>query len=290
MSTMEEALASRNRVSEYHVYHEGMDHVVITPFLDPTKEWGYNEKRYKRQTEDRTYHQRGSKDSNSYFLHKPILLFCDPPRTLRRGSSKKRTPLCLIINSAFWREWNIQLSSNLEEIIDSRGIVRWEHRSKPNNYIGKNDYALKGYKVRTWWVWGESGGEYHHRVNARRKGLREGGKREIRAFEPAFAEDSVKLKWASPLRNTREYHFEYTGGGTGDFHAMDKTSAKLMPLSHLKLVAQSAHGENVIVAHYVSDISSKKVGKLLVIDSAVVRLLEDTCENGLAIRQTVPEI
>ncbi|KAJ5081057.1 hypothetical protein N7456_008523 [Penicillium angulare] len=292
MSTIEEALASRNRVSEYHVYHEGMDHVAITPFLDPTKEWGYNRRRRNSQIEDRTYHQRECGDSNSYFLHKPSLLFRDPPRTLRRGNCKNGTPLCLINNKAFWREWSIQFSSNLEDILDPRGIVKWEHRSKPNNETGKNDYALKGHKVRTWRVWGESGGEYHRRVNARRKAVREEGIEKTPAHEPAFADESVKLKWTSPMRNARRYHFEYAGirfwwEGTRDFHAMDNISAKLMPLNHLKLIAQPTHGEKMLVAHYVSDFSSKKFGKLLVFDSAVTRLLEDTCENGFATRQAV---
>jgi hypothetical protein len=125
-----------------------MDNVVITPFLDPTKEWGYNKKRYNRQAEDYTYCHRESDAPNNYFLHKPTLLFRDPPRTLRRGNHRKGTPLCIINNSAFWPEWNIQFSSSLDAIIDPRGLVSWEQRSKPNNDTGKDDYAMKGYKVR----------------------------------------------------------------------------------------------------------------------------------------------
>jgi hypothetical protein len=77
--------------------------------------------------------------------------------------------------------------------------------------------------------------------------------------------------------------------GTRDMHAMDTLQAKLMPLNHLKLVARPAKGEKILVAHYVSDFSSKKFGKLLVFDSAITRLLEDTCESGLVMKQVVPE-
>jgi hypothetical protein len=55
----------------------------------------------------------------------------------------------------FWRSWNLQFRPDLKDIIDPRGVVKWEHNSNPNNTALNDDRALKGYKVRTWRLWGE---------------------------------------------------------------------------------------------------------------------------------------
>lgn len=281
MSTLTEALASRNRLSEYHIYHERSENVVITPFLNPKKEYGYKRK-HKHDAEYYELEHHRSNESNSYFLHKPQLFFHDPPRTLRRGSHEKAPPICLIHCAAFWREWNIQFASNLESILDPRGVVRWEHRSRPDNKNKGDALALKGYKVRSWRVWGESGRAYHKQVNARRKALREEGVEEVFVHEPAIAEQAIKLEWMSPISKPRRYAFQYSGAmfyweGTRDLCANEVWAKRLMPLNHLKLVAQVG-GEKIFVAHYKSDFGSKKFGRLWVFDSAVEKI-RDLCEE-----------
>ena len=42
MSTLDETLATRQCLSEYHVYHESHQNISITPFLNKKKEFGYN--------------------------------------------------------------------------------------------------------------------------------------------------------------------------------------------------------------------------------------------------------
>ncbi|KAJ5675178.1 uncharacterized protein N7477_005112 [Penicillium maclennaniae] len=116
-------------------------------------------------------------------------------------------------------------------------------------------------------------------VNARRKALKEEGKEEEEKFQPATAEKVVKLKWSSPLTNARRYHFCYAGTrffweGTRDLHVNEKWSRRLMPLNHLKLVVELPGRERLFLAHFSSDFSSKKFGKLWVVDSSVTKVLE----------------
>lgn len=85
MSTREEAFATRDRLSEYHVYHEGEENLCITPFLDKTKEFGYNRKRCESAAAGYAVNHKETEE-NSSFVHRPVLFFHDPPRTLRRGS------------------------------------------------------------------------------------------------------------------------------------------------------------------------------------------------------------
>ncbi|KAJ5817293.1 hypothetical protein N7447_009526 [Penicillium robsamsonii] len=163
MSTLDEALSKQHSLSVWHVYHKGDEHISITPFLNPKKETGFNKRPAGySNTRDR------DNETDSYFVHHPTLLLHDAPRTLRRRN-KNGAPICLIKCGAFWRNWTIQFSDNLKDVIDPRGVVRWECRSNPNNTTLNDDHALKGYKVRTWRVWGESGKDYHRQVNARRK-------------------------------------------------------------------------------------------------------------------------
>jgi hypothetical protein len=293
MSTLGEATAIRHTVSEYHVYHEGEEHVCLIPFLDITKEFGYKKRHHKWLADDYASRNRRCNDSNSYFIHRPVLAFHDPPRTLLRGSHKLGKPICIINSSAFWRDWNIQFVPNLEKIIDRRGVVKWEHRTRLDNRCTKDDRVLEGYKVRSWRIWGETGAAYHRSVNARRKALREEGKEEKITFEPAMADEVVRLKWASPFTNPRRYSFTYAGiaffwEGTRDLPD-DVWSKRLMPLNHLKLIGQIPGREKVFLAHYRSDFSSKKFGRLLVFDSAISRLLEESGNTALGTSQDVGE-
>lgn len=293
MSTFEEATAIRHTLSEYHVYQEGEEHVCLTPFLDVTKEFGYKKRHHRWRADDYASYHRRCNESNSYFIHRPALAFHDPPRTLLRGGHKLGKPICIINSSAFWRDWNIQFVPKLENVIDRRGVVKWERRTRLDNSTANDDRALKGYKVRSWRIWGESGGAYHRSVNARRKALREEGKQESIPFDPAMAEETVHLKWTSPFRNARRYHFTYAGitffwEGTRDLPG-DVWSKRLMPLNHLKLIAQIPGRERIFLAHYRSDVSSKKFGRLLVFDSAISRLLEESGNTALRMSLGVGE-
>lgn len=173
MSTLDEAITKRHPLSIWHVYHKGDEHISITPFINPRKELGSNKKRHDKLAAEYPKSRDRTDESNSYFIHHPTLLFHNTPRTLRRGNKKNGTPICLIKCGAFWRNWTIQFSGNLKDVIDPRGVVKWECRSNPNNTTLNDDRALKGYKVRTWRVWGESGESYHRQVNARRKAEKE---------------------------------------------------------------------------------------------------------------------
>jgi hypothetical protein len=93
---------------------------------------------------------------------------------------------------AFWRSWNLQFGPDLKDIIDPRGVVKWEHRSNPNNTALNDDRALKGYKVRTWRLWGESGKEYHRQVNSHRK-----------ATKQETLEEKVQYGELAPVKNDK---------------------------------------------------------------------------------------
>ncbi|CAI7661500.1 unnamed protein product [Penicillium bialowiezense] len=249
MSTLEEALSQRHRLSVWHVYREGFDHISVTPFLVPGKEYGGS------SDDNRSYESYFQKP-NGYFVHLPSLLFHNPPRTLRRGH-KKGDPICTIKLGAFWNEWIVQFSGNLKNAIDPRGLVKWECRSNLENSTSNDIREWKGYKVRTWRVWGETGAEYHRTVNARRKAIKEevtevravtaADKCKARDLEmgpvesengvpsgsqsqsvsentscpgsqpaavplPTVADEAFRLKWSSPLSiRTRTYCFEYAG-------------------------------------------------------------------------------
>ncbi|KZN84570.1 hypothetical protein EN45_087110 [Penicillium chrysogenum] len=278
MPTLNEALSKRHHLSIWHVYHKGDEHITITPFVNPKKEFGLNKRSHKKLAAEYPQTPDRNNESNSYFVHHPTLLFHNAPRTLRRGNKKTGTPVCLIKCGTFWLNWKIQFGDNLKDVIDPRGVVKWECRSNPNNTTLNDDRALKGYKVRTWRVWGESGKRYHRQVNARRKEKKtaesmdsdpvqmeeanEHGKHDLSYSQgqdhsppsysaalqtvpqPAVAEEAVSLNWTSPLSlKTRRYSFEYANikffwKGTRDVHP-DKQWAKwLMPFHHLKLIAR----------------------------------------------------
>ncbi|CAG7970131.1 unnamed protein product [Penicillium salamii] len=171
MSNLDTALSQRHRLSIWHVYRSGLENLSITPFLVPEKEYG-NSSNQNRTREDGTSSGNHSARPSGYFVQHPSLLFHNTPRVLRRGHEKGGDPICIIKLGAFWRSWLVQFSDDLKEVIDPRGLVRWECRSNSDNSIS-NDREWKGYKVRSWRVWGESGGEYHRMVNARRKALKE---------------------------------------------------------------------------------------------------------------------
>lgn len=296
MSTLEEVLATRHSLSEYHVYHEPEYNVHITPFLDKTKEFGYDSSRQNDSEEagDHEYFHRRSDESNSYFLHQPKLLFRNPPRVLRRGSRRDGHPICLIYSEPFWSHWNVQFQENLPDILDPRGMVPFENRSRLDNTT-KGDYcALTGYKVRTWRVWGESGKAYHDRVNARRKMKREEGLDEVPIHEPKFADEAMQLKWSSPFLNPRRYEFEYAGirfswEGTRDLPVENKLARLLLPLSHLKLVAHLPGSKSYIIGLFSSAINRDKYGRLWIFDNMISKVLEESGISSFRDRDQIEE-
>jgi hypothetical protein len=313
MSNLNEALSKKHRLSVWHVYHKGEEHISITPFLIPEKEHGYSKKHDKG---NHSFVNRAN-GSNSYFVHRPSLLFHQTPRTLRCGDQKSGDLICIIKRGTVWRNWVIQFGDNLKNVIDPRGVVKWECRTNPNNYTRNNDQVLKGYKVRSWRIRGESGREYHRQVNVRRKAVKEeekanrtNHKDEGKDFKgetpnmkdsysqppsytdspppceprPAVADEAFRLSWTSPFSvNTRKYSFSYAGieffwEGTRNMHSAYKWARKLMPFNHLKLIAKipGVAEEKIFVAQYTSSFGPRKYGELWVFDSAVSDLLERT--------------
>ncbi|KAJ5124950.1 uncharacterized protein N7515_008775 [Penicillium bovifimosum] len=230
-----DTLSTRHRLSIWHIYHKSDSHMTITPFINAKKEFG---SKHKETPEP-------ANETNSYFVHHPTLLFHNAPRTLRRGNRKDGPPICILKCGVLWRNWILQFGDVLKGVLDPRGVVRWECRSNPNNMMN-DDRALKGYRVRGWRVWGESGKVYHREVNERRRMEKEKGKGESRAGpeighttdtaesekqlnptdikasppsysaalsprpQPAVAEEAVRLNWTSPFStHPRRYAFEY---------------------------------------------------------------------------------
>jgi hypothetical protein len=297
MSTQDETLSEHNP-SIWHIYHKGDRHMSITPFLNPKKEFGFNKKRHEKPTAEDSKSQKD--DESNYFIHHPTLIFHNPPRTLRRGN-KNGTPICLIKCGTFWRNWTIQFG-DLKDVIDPRGVVKWECRSNTNNTVN-NDRALKGYKVRSWRVWGESGKEYHRQVNSRRKEkakfVHDTPEMEITKDEkqgldsqtewpsspysetpqPAVAEEAIRLNWSSPFSlSPRRYTFEYANikfswEGTRDVHST-RRAKWIMPFCHLKLIARVPGIErDVLVGQYTASFATRKFGELWIFDSVVAKLL-----------------
>ncbi|CRG91609.1 hypothetical protein PISL3812_08659 [Talaromyces islandicus] len=305
MSTLEEVLLTRHRLSEYHVYRASptKEHIHITPFRDSTKEPGSNS-RSQGHLSSFDYanpacnNKSTDVENGSWFVHRPLLSWHDPPRTLRRGDTKHGEPVCVINSRAFWREWNIQFSSQLSRIIDPRGLVRWENhssRSNDNNSKTADECAFKGYKVRTWRSWGESGKEYHRQVNLHRKNLHEKGKEgrekekeEEERLDPVTADEAIQLSWSAPFSgHTRRYEFSYASinffwEGTRDIPiegSQDKWARRLMPFSHLKLMAAMPNGEKVFVGQFVCSFGPMKFGRLWIFDSVLERLLDESEEK-----------
>ncbi|KAJ5999847.1 hypothetical protein N7481_000256 [Penicillium waksmanii] len=296
MSTLEEVLATRHSLSEYHVYHESEYNVHITPFLDKTKEFGHDSNRQSDSEEagDHEDSHRRSDESNSYFLHQPKLLFHNPPRVLRRGSHRDGEPICLLYSAPFWSHWNVQFQDNLPDILDPRGMVPFENRSSLDNTTKGDDCALTGYKVRTWRVWGESGKAYHNRVNARRKMKRDEGLDEVAIHEPKFADEAMQLKLSSPFLKPRRYEFQYAGihfswEGTRDLPVEDKLAKLLLPLSHLKLVAQVPGRKSYIICLFSSTINRDKYGRLWIFDNMISKVLEESGSSSFRDRNQISE-
>lgn len=142
-----------------------------------------------------------------------------------------------------------------DRVIDSRGVISLPYGSgKTPVGAGK---AIKGYKVRKWRLWGETGKQYHHYKNTRREGGDKGSLRSnadqvhelaTHSTRPPIAADDiidevVYFSWISPFTHrTRDYRFQYCGidfywKGTGTVKE-GRTCGSFLHFNHLKLVAR----------------------------------------------------
>ncbi|KAF2471854.1 uncharacterized protein BDR25DRAFT_342461 [Lindgomyces ingoldianus] len=273
------SLRGKELRSTYHIYHEKESHKCISTSVDSTKERRFGptikeckeKRRRKREAEGKVPSPSPSAaDDGSFFLHTPYLAFHDPPRVLYIGNSKHSHPAVLIHTSLFWRTWKIQLGPSIATpgVLDPRGVVCWRHNGGDRKALKADDRKLKGYKVRTWRLWGETGKRYVHGVKAARKAgvspdpdnIEEASRDPIvpavlekdtmpntiavkEPHVPARADEVVYLKWTSPLsRDPRRYHFHYAGidffwKGTGTVRESRRCGAWLH-FNHLKLVAR----------------------------------------------------
>ncbi|GIK06493.1 hypothetical protein Aspvir_002143 [Aspergillus viridinutans] len=290
-------------ISTYHLYPQNEHSILISPHqlpIQPRK----RRKFLKENPEIAT-------DPNGFFVHKPYISFHHPPRTLRRGSSKQGTPICLIHNSAFWKRWNFQFGEDMITAIDPRGAVSWNRRSNADNRVDHgDDLALKGYKVRKWRLWRETGKQYHRDVNAKRKQKRkktETHKEDVQqavchsdddpdpdaGHRPARADEALALCWTAPLSTrTRCYQWKYAGvdlvwKGTRNLPAELKWSKRCLPWHHLKLTARvppsSGHSQGeLVLAQYFSSIGKKKYGVLVIYKAEVSRVFGPHTPNANA--------
>ncbi|PKX95800.1 uncharacterized protein P174DRAFT_440413 [Aspergillus novofumigatus IBT 16806] len=286
-------------ISTYHLYPENEHSILISPHQLPIKP-RKRRKFFKENPEVAT-------DPNGFFVHKPYISFHRPPRTLRQGSSKQGTPICLIHNSVFWKLWNLQFGEDMVAAIDPRGAVSWNRRSNPDNRVDNgDDLALKGYKVRTWRLWRETGKQYHRDVNAKRKQKKKETKAKANKEDaqqavghsdsdpdpdeghlPARADEALALCWIAPLSTrTRCYQWKNAGvdlawKGTRDLPEELKWSKRYLPWHHLKLTARvpssSDHSQGeAVLAHYFSGVEKKKYGILVIYKAEVSRVFGHT--------------
>ena len=299
----------------YHVYHprESRRHFVITPKPDERldKIFPPTAKSWAKKNSLAAIEEVKVEDCDKpgFFLRQPYLSFHHPPRVFMRGLAKDGAPLCLVHSSLFWRRMKLQLGHRLADdgIVDPRGVVDASYNV---NKEARGEADLKGYKVRSWRLWCESGKKYHRQVNEQRRSGLEIDKVWDAAHmnSKPIIDEVVMLDWVSPFsRDTRRYHFRYAGldfywKGTGTVKE-SRCCGMFLRYNHLKLVARvpltdssdpqlsktankrknhdSEFGE-VCLAKYTSLIGVKKSGTLEVFESAIHRIYQDyiTPQNG----------
>jgi hypothetical protein len=313
-----EEVQQLGHVSTYYVYHEGEKHFSLLPTRKPPQEKKARKNEHRKQHDDdesvnfetvviadrkaNDYEKTpvDAENAQGYFVHQPYVSFHKPPRTLRRGTTKDAPPICLMHNSTCWKKWKLQFAEGLASVIDERGVVREEYNDDPEN---KDDKALKGYKVRSWRLWGESGKKYHREVNSRRNQAeqrQENVKEDwdtisttslpIDSYVPTLrgVQEVVYLSWMSPLsKDTRCYHFRYAGldfywKGT-HIESDGVYSGVFLRHNHLKLIVQipkchytqQSDGEErnysesgLCLAKYTSSINPEMAGTLEIFESA----------------------
>jgi hypothetical protein len=319
--------------STYHIYHKKERHACISPSINPSKErfWGpciKEQKEKKRQKKLQAAENKGdfgttkvssSQADDTFFLHSPYLAFHGPPQVLYIGNSKQSSPVALIHSFAFWRKYKIQLGSAISQpgVLDPRGVVCWRHNGGDSKALKSNDKLLKGYKVRTSRLWGETGKNYVHRVKANRKAgigpdpdaiehnteVVDTDEKCMDVFDhqdknaPAQAEEVLYLNWTSPFsRDTRQYHFRFSGldfcwKGTGTVKET-RRCAFAVRFNHLKLVVHAPEPASeeqektfgfreVCLGKYTSSVALQKCGKLELYDAAIWRLIAEHNPSAL---------
>ncbi|KAI4611842.1 uncharacterized protein J4E87_010444 [Alternaria ethzedia] len=211
--------------SIFHIYEKRKCYKSITPISVPAFERrsGPTIKEQKALRKEKKERQDAGlpgvePEDNAFFLHRPYLAFHVPPHVLYTGSSKDTgQPAILIHEGCFWKEYKLQLLPSTPDTLDPRGVVPWRHNGGDKKALKGDHHKLKGYKVRTWRLWGETGKEYVHSVKAIRK-TGEGQDPDVitttngKLEEPATADEVVYLRWKNPLsRQTRCYYFHYAG-------------------------------------------------------------------------------
>jgi hypothetical protein len=299
----------------YHIYSKHPCHKLISPVSDPSKDRrsGPTLKEQKAIRKDKKLRAASGlpsiePDDNAFFIHKPYLAFHMAPHVLYTGnSSRGTTPTVLIHQACFWRGYKLQIlrPEVAEEVLDPRGVVGWKHNGGDKKALNNDDKLLKGYKVRTWRLWGETGKSYVHGVKKTRRTGAGATPTHIenesfhvncaptdpdvlpKAFKPARADETIYLRWSSPFStHTRRYHFSFRNinfywKGTGTVKET-RRCGMFLRYNHLKLVAQipligdeKGAGFEICLAKYTSSIAKQKHGVLELFDTAILRLAEE---------------
>jgi len=233
-------------------------------------------------------------------VHRPYLAFHVPPRVLYTGNTKRGTsPAVLIHEGCFWRSYKLQVGPSIAQpgVLDPRGVVSWKHNGGDKKALKADEHKLKGYKVRTWRLWGETGKEYVHEVKRNRE-AGEGVDPDVpsesatelreKPCRPVIADEVVYLRWTAPLsRQTRCYHFHYRGiefqwKGTGTVKE-SRRCGLFLRYNHLKLVAKlplagdekTAAQLDICLGKFTSSVAKFKSGTLELYDTAILRLCEE---------------
>lgn len=248
---------------------------------------------------------------DTYYSHTPYLSFHIPPSILYTGVDRHApsVPVALIHTACFWREYKIQLGPSLAlpGVVDPRGVVSWRHNGGSKRDLREDEKShdgrkLKGYRVRGWRLWGETGKEYVHSVKHKRE---EGLVSDDPDIEhevdkdgvgvKVHAEEVVWLRWSSPFsRDTRRYTFWFKGvefqwRGTGTV-SEERKCGWMLRFCHLKLVARvpvdpeedRGVSQEICLGKYTCSIAAEKSGSLEVFDHAVLAFVQQSMPGLLA--------
>jgi hypothetical protein len=231
---------------------------------------------------------------DSFFLHTPYLAFHSPPQVLYAGTDKQAPPTVLIHGSTFWRKYKLQYGDSLATgVLDPRGVVAWKHNGGTKKDLQADDKKLKGYRDRTWRLWGETGKAYVHSIKTNRKAGVEPDPGNtvdsaVKRGSATKADGVVYLAWEHPFsRNTRQYHFRFSDL---DFYWKGTSRVKkpgfcgfFVRYNHLKLIVKTsasdyetgaASSREVCLGTYTCSVSKKKNGRLELFDSVILRFAE----------------
>ncbi|USP81737.1 uncharacterized protein yc1106_09011 [Curvularia clavata] len=285
--------------STYHIYEETPLDKCISPVIDPKRErWSgpslkeQKIKRLQKKERESSGLPPVEPDDAAFYMHQPYLSFHLPPQVLYMGNSKYTAkPAVIMHEGCFWKKYTLQLGPSISQpgVIDPRGVVAWRHNGGDKKALKADRHKLKGYKVRGWRLWGETGKAYVHAVKANRVAGK-GPDPDVfdsKSVNPAVAEEVVCLRWMSPLsRHTRCYHFRYMGI---DFYWKGTASVResracglLLRFNHLKLVARlpivddKKHEEDELcLGRYTCSIACKKSGTLEFFDATILHLIDE---------------